>query len=51
MFYRVGQSPNQKKKNLSSEKKDTEEEKIDYEEIKNRSIYNINNSRSKKKYK
>jgi hypothetical protein len=36
------------KRNISSERKDTEEEKIDYEEIKNRSIYDINNSRSKK---
>ena len=43
-----GPKPKPIKRNLSSEKKDTEEEKIDYEEIKNRSIYNINNSRSKK---
>jgi len=37
-------------RNLTSEKKDTEneEEKIDYKELRNKSIYNINDSKSKR---
>ena len=40
-----GPKPRKIKKDLIAEKKDTEE--IDYEEIKNRSIYDISNSRKK----
>ena len=40
--------PKPRKRNkFTIEKKDTEEEKIDYDEIKNRSIFDINNSKTK----